>query len=247
MPKLKDQDVERNQVRIQEAALKIFTKQGYHGTSVREIAEAAGVSLGNIYNYYSTKEDIFVALVDRLAQQMARLQQERLSPILGHMGDGDLRKLADTVREIVSENPDYWRLMYIDVVEFGNKHFRHIFQDFPKALRAMSPAAFDRHQVRDGVDPAIAYASLYLQFFLYYLIETLFGGRDHLGVSENRAIAQFIDIFIAGTNRPNTQSGSETPKSRTRVHEKSSSKGGTKHAQSVPVVLRTAANARRSR
>ncbi len=51
MPKLQDRDVERNQVKIEEAALRVFTRQGFHGTSVREIADAAGVSLGNIYNY----------------------------------------------------------------------------------------------------------------------------------------------------------------------------------------------------
>ena len=51
MPKLKGEAMERNQIRIEDAALRIFTRQGYHGTSVREIADEAGISLGNIYNY----------------------------------------------------------------------------------------------------------------------------------------------------------------------------------------------------
>jgi AcrR family transcriptional regulator len=56
MPKLNDRDVERNRAKIEKAALRMFIRQGYHGTSMREIAGVSGVSLGNIYNYYPTKE-----------------------------------------------------------------------------------------------------------------------------------------------------------------------------------------------
>lgn len=249
MPKLKDHDVERNQVRIQDAALRIFTRQGYHGTSVREIAEQAGVSLGNIYNYYRTKEEIFEALVRRYADNMVQLQLQKLVPVLGSFDAASLRRLADTVREIVTENPDYWRLMYIDVVEFGNKHFRHIFQDFPAALRRMKPEGFRAPSVRTGVDPAVAYASLYLQFFLYYLIETLFGGDNHLGVPEAQAISHFIDVFSAGTARTNTAPARGTTKREARSGRKSLKTGGNKHAQTVPgpAVLRANAGTRRSR
>jgi len=74
MPKLKEQAVERNQIRIEDAALGVFTRQGYHGTSVREIADAAGVSLGNIYNYYDSKEQIYTSLVRRYGLKVKALQ-----------------------------------------------------------------------------------------------------------------------------------------------------------------------------
>ncbi|HEX8925159.1 MAG TPA: TetR/AcrR family transcriptional regulator [Terriglobales bacterium] len=199
MPKLQGQTVERNQVHIEDTALRIFTRQGYHGTSVREIAEAAGISLGNIYNYYQTKEEIFESLVRRYSQKMATLQAEQLTPLLGSMSDQNLQRLAAAVREIVSNNQDYWRLMYIDVVEFGNKHFSHIFQDFPNALRNLNPDAFPGNKkTSNGVDPAMAFSTVYLQFFLYYLVETLFGGKDHLGVPEEQAIAHFIRVATKG-------------------------------------------------
>jgi AcrR family transcriptional regulator len=198
MPKLQGQTVERNQIHIEDTALSIFTRQGYHGTSVREIAEAAGISLGNIYNYYQTKEEIFESLVRRYSQRMAVLQAEQLTPLLGSMSDQNLQSLSRAVREIVSNNQDYWRLMYIDVVEFGNKHFSHIYQDFPNALRNLNPDAFPSKKTSNGVDPAMAFSTVYLQFFLYYLVETLFGGKDHLGVPEEQAIAHFIRVATRG-------------------------------------------------
>ena len=41
------------------AAVKLFSKQGYFGTSVQQIAHEAGVSTGLIYQYFGDKEDIF--------------------------------------------------------------------------------------------------------------------------------------------------------------------------------------------
>jgi len=198
MPKLQGQTVERNQLHIEDTALRIFTRQGYHGTSVREIAEAADISLGNIYNYYQTKEGIFESIVQRYSRKMAVLQAEQLTPLLGSMSEDNLQRLAAAVREIVSNHQDYWRLMYIDVVEFGNKHFSHIFRDFPNALRGLNPDAFPRKKTSNGVDPALAFSTVYLQFFMYYLVETLFGGKDHLGVAEEQAIAHFIRVATRG-------------------------------------------------
>ncbi len=59
----KNRDVERSRQKIEAAAMKIFTKQGYHGTSMRQIAEASVFSIGNLYNHYATKERLFVTLV----------------------------------------------------------------------------------------------------------------------------------------------------------------------------------------
>jgi len=237
MPKLKDQDVERNQVKIEDAALRVFTRQGYHGTSVREIAQQANVSLGNIYNYYRTKEEIFESLVHRYGKRMASLQQRELMPLLGSLEPDNLGKLASVVREIVSRNSDYWRLMYIDVVEFGNKHFAHLYQDFPDQLKRMNPEAFGKLKANNGIDPAIAFAGIYLQFFLYYLVETLFGGKQHLGVPEDQAIGHFIRIATAGVGNGG---GSRNAQSKT---------GGTHDAKNDPGagVPRTAGGTRRSR
>lgn len=48
---------------ILEAARQIFAEQGYDGSSVRRIATAAGVDPALIYHYFSTKEQLFLAVV----------------------------------------------------------------------------------------------------------------------------------------------------------------------------------------
>ena len=65
MPKLRPRAMDQNRERIERAAIRVFTKQGFHGTSVRDLALAAGVSMGNLYNYYPTKDDLFRRVIER--------------------------------------------------------------------------------------------------------------------------------------------------------------------------------------
>jgi len=58
-PKIVDKDLKVKQ--IAQASLKLFSKKGYAATSVEQIARAAGIGKGTIYEYFNTKEDIFVA------------------------------------------------------------------------------------------------------------------------------------------------------------------------------------------
>ena len=63
MPKLSDDAVERRKGRIEDAAKQLFIRQGFHATSMRNIAARAGTSLGNLYNYYPTKEAILGSII----------------------------------------------------------------------------------------------------------------------------------------------------------------------------------------
>jgi AcrR family transcriptional regulator len=63
MPKLSEKAVERKKGRIEDAAKQLFIRQGFHATSMRNIAARAGTSLGNLYNYSPTKEAILVSII----------------------------------------------------------------------------------------------------------------------------------------------------------------------------------------
>lgn len=52
------------QAAILEAARDLFSRQGYHKTTMPEIAKAAGVSVGLIYYHFASKADILVAIVE---------------------------------------------------------------------------------------------------------------------------------------------------------------------------------------
>ncbi len=140
MPKLLHGTVEKNKLKIERAALYLFTRRGFHGTTVREIAKKAGISMGKLYIYYDTKEDIFIDLSNHLARNMEAIRQKELIPLMASLDPDSLRKLAKAIGRVVSENLDYWRLMYIDVVEFRHKHFIHSFREIAGGLRTYANA-----------------------------------------------------------------------------------------------------------
>ncbi len=84
--------------RILDAALKTFADRGFHGTSVPEVADAAGVGTGTLYRYFEHKE----ALVNEVYRD-AKLRLR--SALLDGMAAPDVYKPADAERWFV----DLWR------------------------------------------------------------------------------------------------------------------------------------------
>jgi AcrR family transcriptional regulator len=207
MPKLLDDTVTKNKLKIERAALRLFTRQGFHGTTVREIARGAGVSMGKLYLYYPTKEEIFIDLVHHMEQRMEVLRQKELLPFMKSPDPDSLRKLGMAIGRIVRENLDYWRLMYVDVVEFRHKHFIHSYREIAGGLRNYSTALFQKSMVPfpDDVNPGFAYVNLYLQFVTYFLVEDLFGAKRHLGVSDEEAIDQFVRLYTRSRKARNSK------------------------------------------
>ncbi|HEL4112169.1 TPA: TetR/AcrR family transcriptional regulator [Stenotrophomonas maltophilia] len=70
--------IDRNEQRIAQilqAALRCFLAKGFHQTSMRDIAQAAGVSLGNLYNHFPGKEAIILAVAVAESEELAPLLQ----------------------------------------------------------------------------------------------------------------------------------------------------------------------------
>jgi AcrR family transcriptional regulator len=56
--------------RILDAAVEVFAEKGYHDARVDEIVEASGTSKGAVYFYFSSKQQIFLALIDEFARKL---------------------------------------------------------------------------------------------------------------------------------------------------------------------------------
>ncbi|MFD4669400.1 TetR/AcrR family transcriptional regulator [Lentzea sp. NPDC058450] len=49
--------------RVREAAVRLFAERGFHGTGIRDLAQAAGLSSATLYHYMGTKEDLLVSIM----------------------------------------------------------------------------------------------------------------------------------------------------------------------------------------
>ncbi|HEY8369219.1 MAG TPA: TetR/AcrR family transcriptional regulator [Thermodesulfobacteriota bacterium] len=71
---------EARRLQILEAAQECFRRRGFHGASIAEISEMAGMSTGHIYHYFENKEAIVAAIVEQgLSELLALLDRFRSS------------------------------------------------------------------------------------------------------------------------------------------------------------------------
>ena len=65
----KDLDlIEKKQKQIVEAACNLFFQKGFHGTNIREIADESGMSMGQLYHYISSKDDILFLVAKHMQE-----------------------------------------------------------------------------------------------------------------------------------------------------------------------------------
>jgi AcrR family transcriptional regulator len=60
--------VKKRREQIFKAVVKLISKKGYHRTTLREISRESGITLGNLYDYISTKEDILYLIQEKATQ-----------------------------------------------------------------------------------------------------------------------------------------------------------------------------------
>jgi AcrR family transcriptional regulator len=125
---------------ILDAAARLFAERGFHLTTTRDIAEAAGVSEGTLYNYFQNKDDLLMGLMQNLVdvQQMqsnltAALPQnpeQYLLSVLRSRRDFTNQNIL-YMQSIISEifvNPGlrqrYFKEFYLPSVELLSEHLR---------------------------------------------------------------------------------------------------------------------------
>lgn len=201
MPKIARSVVDKRKELIEAAALRVFGQHGFRASTIREIARTAGLSTGNIYNYYPSKEALYVSLVKRYKAEITQFQRDQVASLKDPFSPTELKKLAAAIGKLVDENLDYWRLMYVDVIEFQNRHFAETLHDMRARFKRLLGPVLRRVAQNprwNGMDPALAFAVVYLHYFYYFLVERLYRPRRHLGISDEEAINELTKLFTEG-------------------------------------------------
>jgi len=212
---------QRSREQVLEAALQLFSTQGYRATSVREIAALAGLSTGNVYHHFPDKETIFRTLLD---QYWAAIDRPDF-PVNRALAEGsfpdNLEELGRASRESVSRFRRHVALIYVDVVEFEGSHIRRFYSEMAKRYQDFMA---DHHVAEDDrLRPGISSLSTVMlasRFFLnYFAVEILFGVPNHFGKSTDQVIDEIADILRHGMLRQGLEphGGSRRhPKARTK-------------------------------
>ncbi len=122
----------------------LFQRQGYHGTSMRQLARYAGVTPAAIYNHFPSKEEVFVAVL------RARLPHRSLAEAMSQaQGDSSRVLLQDGIRRMqqaLEGRRESLRLGFVELLEFEGRHIPEVLPEmlkpalvFVERLRALDP------------------------------------------------------------------------------------------------------------
>jgi len=100
---------EEKRTLIMDIALKYFASEGYHKTTISQIAKHAGISKGLMYNYFRSKEHLLSDIIDRTMEDIGRYFDPNNDGFLTEQEfELFIRKLFNVLREKI----DFWRLFY---------------------------------------------------------------------------------------------------------------------------------------
>jgi AcrR family transcriptional regulator len=199
----REEKSERSRRQVLDAGLQLFSRQGYRGTSVREIAEAAGVSIGNVYHHFPDKESIFRTLLD----EYWSITESRLYPFTralisaGQFPD-NIEQLGLAARESVRQYRRHIALIYVDVIEFDGTHIRRFYsemaQRFSTLLEQEGLTSSIQARLRPGVSPISALLLTTRYFFNYFAVEILFGVSEPFGKDSPQLVAEIAEMLRHG-------------------------------------------------
>ena len=197
---------QKSRALVLEAALDLFSHRGYGATSVREIAERAGVSTGNLYHHFPDKETIFRTLLDQYWQAI----DDPDFPVNRALRTGsfpeNLDEIGRAARESVARYRRHVALIYVDVVEFEGSHIRKFYSEM--AGRFERFVTLHRNEIklegklRPGIPPASAVMLAFRTFLNHFAVELVFGVPDHYGKDSDASIAEIADILRHGMVNP---------------------------------------------
>ena len=114
------------------AAQEVFSQKGFFLATVDEICEKAKVGKGTVYNYFSTKEDLFYALIETRQEELTQALE---SVVKKSLGAGEKLKEAMWIHlDLVRQYHDLWHLMVSELPKVQNEDSQKRREYFRKRL-----------------------------------------------------------------------------------------------------------------
>ncbi len=199
----REEKTERSRRADLDAAMHLFAHQGYRATAVRDIADRAKVSTGNLYHHFPDKEAIFRALIDEYLE----LVESRRFPFTRAFYETDrfpdnIEDLGFAARASIRQYRDYLALFYVDVIEFGGTHIQKFYESmadrFNRFFEERGSVEEVRARLRPSVSPTDALLLTSRLFFNYFSLEILFGVHEPFGKSSEEVVKEIADIIRNG-------------------------------------------------
>jgi len=187
------------------AAIPLFARQGFQGTTTREVADRAGVNEALIFRHFPRKEDLYWAILEHKCALGGG--QERLQNQIRAGGDErDLfAGIAEDLLERHTADTTLTRLLLFSALEHHRLSYRFFRTHIAEYYEAL--ANHIRKRIREGkfrrVDPLLAARGFLGMITYHLLIQELFGGKRRRRFHIPQVSRALAEIWLRGMRSRN--------------------------------------------
>src|SRR5574341_115144 len=189
--------------KILESAIRLFAEKGFSGTTTREIAEKAGVNEALIFRYFSTKSDLYSAIIERKISEEPGFEYP-LEAFKKTRNDWLIFKsMAIRMFDCVEKDPCFIRLLHFSALE-GHELSDMFFDTYVQYQRMLLSDYIER-RISEGafknVNPVLAARAFTGMGINYILVQEIFGEKKRKKIRREVVVDTFVKIFLEGITK----------------------------------------------
>jgi AcrR family transcriptional regulator len=191
---------------ILQAAIKLFAKKGFNGTTTRDLAAEAQVNEAIIFRHFKTKQDLYRAILE---DRLNRSQDFPCTEVEAHEAADEKKFLELIGRRFLEKHEHdttFMRLMLFSALE------GHELSDmFLTDMASRAPLAkYLKRRMGEGairrMDPHLAARAFFGMFVSFVQWQEIFGQKKTQHFASNDVVRSFVSIFLQGV-KPGAKAG----------------------------------------
>ncbi len=196
----RERRIERRKQEIIDAAARIFAEKGYANATTKEIADAADMAEGTLYNYFGGKRELLLSIAGQMQTTMRVILQD-IDQI--EKREEMIALIEKAYTDLATKLPfirAFWTEAWVDDDILQNYAAQHL-QRIAAQIQTFIARRIDAG-VLAPVDPACA-ASMVIGMFTAPILPALRGAQDFPAPQERRALAEtMIALLLNGIPNP---------------------------------------------
>lgn len=190
---------ENRREQILDVAIRLFSQKGFRGTTTKEIALAAGVNEAIIFRHFTTKRDLYSAILDRKASSSVAVESEIEKAMARKDDRAVFEHIAKHILDQTDQDDSFMRLICYSALEghelaemFHHRQITRYYQYLADYIKGRTADGMFRR-----ID-ALTAVRAFVGMVLYHSQMKRFYGTGLLNISNSAAAKRFTDICFNG-------------------------------------------------
>lgn len=202
--------------RILEQASHLFSLHGYHGASIRDIAQACGLSNASLYYHFGNKQNLYLEVLGEYIVLVAQ-KLEQAGEVVGSCRER-LARMADAYAQIIVESQGEIQTLLRDLSQFDQEQVRSLLPNTRKRIQLTVAAVLEEGVAADEIRPVDTYRTgILLLGMISSLIARRFYSTGTTTLEED--VDLVIDVLFNGIGIQDQAPNVLASKTRTKSKE----------------------------